>query len=193
MYVVIFPFSYNLYIPVWCLLGENLFLNVHGKNLRASRDWTGDQWVDIETNASIISAISAAISPDTKHSTTSTNDETKSYETLSLGHEGVTNVKIVEDEKLELACLANQDGISENVEVELASLVPQDGISGNMDCSNEEVQLTEEHQKISDNNVIDNGNTNDADEGDRDKGLARDGFKTSGVKCEPEPMEVVAA
>ncbi|EYU27428.1 hypothetical protein ABFS82_13G159200 [Erythranthe guttata] len=56
---------YQIYIP-----GENLYLNIEVKNLRVSRDWIGDRWVDVERNPNILSVI-AAISADTKISTIS--------------------------------------------------------------------------------------------------------------------------
>ncbi|XVF33882.1 hypothetical protein REPUB_Repub18cG0009600 [Reevesia pubescens] len=53
--------------------GENQFLNIHKKDLRISRDWDGDDWIDIKARPDILSVISIAISPDmdTKVSTSS--------------------------------------------------------------------------------------------------------------------------
>lgn len=189
---------------------ENLFLNVHGKNLRASRDWVGDRWVDIETNATIISAISAAISTDTKLSTTSTIDEAKSDEILTSGHEVLTNVKIVEEEKLDLACLAHRDGIPENMKIDAACLSLQDGTPENMDCSHEkELRLRDEgkissgnlvsnpHEKNSADCIRNNGDYNTSEDLDEDGNANRieiemEGSETFGKKCEPEQMEVSA-
>lgn len=39
------------------MIGENLVLNLHVKNLRVSRDWVGDKWVDIKPNPDILSAL----------------------------------------------------------------------------------------------------------------------------------------
>lgn len=190
--------------------GENLFLNVHGKNLRASRDWVGDRWVDIETNATIISAISAAISPDTKLSTTSTIDEAKSDEILTSGHEVLTNVKIVEEEKLDLACLAHRDGIPENMKVDVACLSLQDGTPENMNCSHEEEVRLRDKDKVSTGNLVsnsheknfadcirnnsDNKTSEDLDEdGNANRiEIEMEGSETFAKKCEPEQMEVVA-
>ncbi|KAL6999138.1 hypothetical protein U1Q18_000299 [Sarracenia purpurea var. burkii] len=52
-----------IYIP-----SENLLLDISRKNIRVSRDWTGDRWVDVVMN---LSAISAVISPYTKVLTSS--------------------------------------------------------------------------------------------------------------------------
>lgn len=77
----------QVYVP-----SENVFLNVHGTNLRASKDWVGSLWVDIETNATIISVISAAISRDTKLSTISNIDkEAKSDDFPISSHEALIN------------------------------------------------------------------------------------------------------
>lgn len=40
----------QVYVP-----GESLFLELHRKNIRVSRDWVGDHWVDLETKPDIIS------------------------------------------------------------------------------------------------------------------------------------------
>ncbi|MFS7940822.1 putative BAH domain, Agenet-like domain, Agenet domain, plant type [Helianthus anomalus] len=42
----------QVYIP-----GENLVLELHKKNIRVSRDWVGDHWVDLETKPDILSLI----------------------------------------------------------------------------------------------------------------------------------------
>ncbi|KAJ0924252.1 putative BAH domain, Agenet-like domain, Agenet domain, plant type [Helianthus annuus] len=42
----------QVYIP-----GEKLVLELHKKNIRVSRDWVGDHWVDLETKPDILSLI----------------------------------------------------------------------------------------------------------------------------------------
>ncbi|XP_035831739.1 uncharacterized protein LOC110868377 isoform X3 [Helianthus annuus] len=44
----------KVYVP-----GENLFLDIDIKNIRVSRDWVGDHWVDLETKPNILSLIPA--------------------------------------------------------------------------------------------------------------------------------------
>ncbi|XP_050369952.1 uncharacterized protein LOC126788043 [Argentina anserina] len=46
--------------------GESLVLNMDKKDLRISRDWLGDQWVDIEAKPDVLSAISSTISSCTR-------------------------------------------------------------------------------------------------------------------------------
>ncbi|CAK7324525.1 unnamed protein product [Dovyalis caffra] len=51
--------------------GENFFLDVHKKDLRISRDWVGNRWIDIQAKPDILSAVSATSSPETKASISS--------------------------------------------------------------------------------------------------------------------------
>lgn len=86
-----------------CIPSENLFLSIHQKDLRVSRDWTGDKWVDIESNPEITMKISASISPETKNSTTSTAKEPESNDEPQSCNEILTAIKLdmVEKEKPE--------------------------------------------------------------------------------------------
>lgn len=109
----------QVYVP-----SEDLFLNIQRKNLRVSRDWVGNRWVDVEANPNIISAISAPIGSHNKLSTPSTiakEDKSDGFPTSS--HEVPTNIElsIVEEKKLDLADLA-----------------PLDGLPKDMDCVDEE-------------------------------------------------------
>lgn len=42
----------QVYVP-----SEALFLELHRKDIRVSKDWVGDRWVDLETNPSILSSM----------------------------------------------------------------------------------------------------------------------------------------
>ncbi|CAE6242413.1 unnamed protein product [Arabidopsis arenosa] len=57
----------KIYIP-----GENLCLTVLRKDIRISRDWVGDSWVDIDPKPEILAIVSSDISSDAKLSTSST-------------------------------------------------------------------------------------------------------------------------
>ncbi|KAJ4875472.1 agenet domain-containing protein / bromo-adjacent homology (BAH) domain-containing protein [Raphanus sativus] len=57
----------QIYIP-----GENLCLSVHRKDIRISRDWVGDCWVDIDPNPEILSLVSSDVNPEAKVSMSST-------------------------------------------------------------------------------------------------------------------------
>ncbi|KAJ4907676.1 agenet domain-containing protein / bromo-adjacent homology (BAH) domain-containing protein [Raphanus sativus] len=57
----------QIYIP-----GEKLCLTVHRKDVRISRDWVGDRWVDINPKPEILSLVASDISPEAKLSMSST-------------------------------------------------------------------------------------------------------------------------
>lgn len=57
--------TYQVYVP-----GENLHLNIGQKDLRVSKDWVGDQWVNVEQNPNILSIIQST-NMETKLSTSS--------------------------------------------------------------------------------------------------------------------------
>ncbi|KAF2305576.1 hypothetical protein GH714_006860 [Hevea brasiliensis] len=57
----------HVYFP-----GERFFLSIHKRDLRSSRDWVGNQWIDIQAKPDILSVISATINPDAKMSMSST-------------------------------------------------------------------------------------------------------------------------
>ena len=69
-------FSHNLCVTTCCccvvVLGESLLLNVQKKDLRISRDWLGDQWINIEAKPDIVSTISSLCSLGAKPSMSST-------------------------------------------------------------------------------------------------------------------------
>ncbi|VFQ73431.1 unnamed protein product [Cuscuta campestris] len=61
--------GYQVYIP-----SEDLFLSVDSKNIRISKDWVGDRWVDIETNRDIVSIIIGNAAKETKLSESTLKD-----------------------------------------------------------------------------------------------------------------------
>ncbi|XP_017980597.1 PREDICTED: uncharacterized protein LOC18593312 [Theobroma cacao] len=88
--------------------GENLFLSIHKKDLRISRDWDGDHWIDIEARPDMLSLISTAISPDmdTKVSMSSTVVMDAKFDGSTMPMEVVaakTTLNVVHGEKPELA------------------------------------------------------------------------------------------
>lgn len=99
--------------------GENLYLDLHKKNLRISRDWTGDQWVEIGTKPDILSVIHAAISPDSKLSTSSNVTKDPRSDGFATSHlEVPTSDKLnfIDDEKLNLSVLASSCGLLEGTD-----------------------------------------------------------------------------
>ncbi|XP_010545273.1 PREDICTED: uncharacterized protein LOC104817702 [Tarenaya hassleriana] len=58
----------QVYVP-----GESLFLTIHKRDVRISRDWVGSSWVDINPKPEILlSIVSSAVSPEAKVSMSST-------------------------------------------------------------------------------------------------------------------------
>ncbi|KAE8680267.1 Pectin lyase-like superfamily protein [Hibiscus syriacus] len=112
--------SVQVYFP-----GENLFVNIHKTDLRISRDWDGDRWIDIEARPDILSLISDAISPDmdmkVSMSTTPVMDAKLDGGTIPV--EAVPAKTIAEGEKPELAFQDSSDNLEEETGgKELASL-----------------------------------------------------------------------
>ncbi|KAL8131731.1 uncharacterized protein LOC141696841 [Apium graveolens] len=194
---------------------ENLFLNVHGKNLRASRDWVGNEWVDVEANGNIVSAISAAIISDAKLSAPSTIDEDKADDFPTSGHMQVNDAeaKIAKEEKLELNCSAPQDSCPENVKVELACPPLENKILEDVGNANKEEPLLKGKGKESDINLMKSCRgeehadcTHDRtaeticdddtdmlfDKGINENRIEHEGSEIAGMKCEPELTEVAA-
>ena len=54
------------------ILGEDKFLKLERTNLRTSKDWVGNRWVDIKPKSDILSYLSENVSPSLKLSMCST-------------------------------------------------------------------------------------------------------------------------
>lgn len=100
-------------------LGESFFLSIHKKDLRTSRDWVGNQWIDIQVKPDILSAISATFSPDAKMSMSSTVTEDVKPSGFALsctevpaGAELVSN----KEKKPDVATLISKDGILDHMD-----------------------------------------------------------------------------
>ncbi|KAL4273821.1 hypothetical protein GQ457_13G001530 [Hibiscus cannabinus] len=102
--------------------GENLFVNRHKKDLRISRDWDGDLWIDIEARPDILSLISDAISPDmdTKVSMSTTPVMDAKLDDSTIPVEAVPAKTIPEGEKPELAFQDCSDNLEKTGGKELA-------------------------------------------------------------------------
>lgn len=95
-------------------LGESFFLNIHKKDLRTSRDWVGNQWIDIQAKPDILSAISATISPDAKMSMSSTITKDMKPSGCDLsGTEGNISAELnnMEEKRSGIATLVSSDSI----------------------------------------------------------------------------------
>ncbi|XP_038685984.1 uncharacterized protein LOC119985712 isoform X1 [Tripterygium wilfordii] len=91
--------------------GENSFLNIHKKDLRFSRDWVGDRWIDIEEKPDILSHIDAA-NPEIKNSMSSSiAKDITSTEVFTD-----SKLEIVEEQKPHLAASASSSSLPEDIE-----------------------------------------------------------------------------
>ncbi|KAG8386032.1 hypothetical protein BUALT_Bualt03G0106800 [Buddleja alternifolia] len=164
---------YEIYIP-----GEKLYLNIELKNLRVSRDWIGDRWVDVEPNPNILRIISAT-SMDTKLSTSSAvykeskpgNSPTSWHKLSAIAEEiddlagmTLTNVPLKDD------CLDNEQ--LQVLEVEEKAY--------HFDHDNEEDGEKTSHDSNGAN--VGNDKGNNVDDGNKEGKL---------VKCEAETMEML--
>lgn len=101
------------------VLGESFFLNVHKKDIRISKDWVGNQWVDIEAKPDILSAISAVINPDNKISLSSTVAKDVKPDGLDVSYTDIPSrakLDIVEEEKPKLGTSASCDNLREDMD-----------------------------------------------------------------------------
>ncbi|XP_011095526.1 uncharacterized protein LOC105174955 isoform X2 [Sesamum indicum] len=122
---------YQIYIP-----GENLYLNVEMKNLRVSRDWIGDRWVNVEPNPNILHVLSATIV--TSHKLSAVEEENDDLAGMTL-----TNVPLKDDctsseqqrllEAEEKDYFSNDEEEKENADCDLggASVVKGSILDGN--------------------------------------------------------------
>ncbi|OVA12004.1 Bromo adjacent homology (BAH) domain [Macleaya cordata] len=105
--------SLQVYFP-----GENLLSTFQRSKLRSSRDWVGNQWVDIEPKPDIVSLISAVVSPGLKLSACLTNTNGANSRSSGISrHEVPSDSKLgtVEEDMQELDCLAGSGNLSENM------------------------------------------------------------------------------
>lgn len=173
----------QIFIP-----GESLLLNIHKKDLRKSKDWMGDQWVDIQGKPDILSTISETIGSDTKLATSSNlvQDTKSGFSVSYVEAPSSTNFNTVEDEKLNSSSFASSDGLPEDMDMvdkkspSLNDIKTEiDGVETNGSCDNvDDVQGNDDDDK----------HENDGENGDKTENL-----DNSGLDCEEvELMEVAS-
>ncbi|KAJ0017442.1 hypothetical protein Pint_09464 [Pistacia integerrima] len=81
----------QVYLP-----GEDKFLTVQKKDVRTSKDWVGDKWVDVMANPDILSYISANMNSNLKRSMCFTIGEAQ-----HCGSSGLLEQKVITTSKLE--------------------------------------------------------------------------------------------
>lgn len=116
--------------------GENLFLDMHKKDVRISRDWVGNQWIDIQAKPDILSAISATTSPETKTSISLMINKDLVSDLVAMSCVEVpTSAKpnTIEERKPEFALLSGSDSHLEATECVDRVMPPTPGSIGNKD------------------------------------------------------------
>ncbi|EEF39579.1 uncharacterized protein LOC8266943 [Ricinus communis] len=172
--------------------GESFFLSVHKKDLRISRDWMGNQWIDIQAKPDILPAISAAISPGTKTSMSpAIAKDLKSDGHAISCNEGPASAELdsIEEKKADTATLASTDSIPENMDCDDDKMPPLSDDKADEDGGND---INVDHDKV------DKIDSNDEDQVDgdikgKDDKLDIEVFDASDKNCKAvELMEVTA-
>ncbi|KAG2678221.1 hypothetical protein I3760_12G133400 [Carya illinoinensis] len=172
----------QIYFP-----GESILLNVQKKDLRKSKDWMGDRWVDIQGKPDILSDLSATIGLDSKLSPSSNiAKDIKSGVSMSCA-DSSTRFNIAVDEKLDLPAVASSDGLPEDMERVVDGKSPPlndkgnrfEGVDTNSSCNN------------GDDLQGDDDDDNDKHDNDGESGDDTQNFDY-GQNCKAELMELAA-
>ncbi|KAK9268252.1 hypothetical protein L1049_010695 [Liquidambar formosana] len=105
--------SLQVYFP-----GEDKFQTLRKNDIRTSRDWVGNTWVDVKARPDIICDISATVSPGMKLPMSSTMGEASECGGSALLDHKVpiaSKLEAVEEDKQELHGLLTSDDLLENV------------------------------------------------------------------------------
>lgn len=171
------------------VLGENFILNINKKDLRISRDWVGDQWINIQAKPDILSAIPETISPDTKISMSSTIAKDLKCDGVALSCIEVpisSQLNIIEETKPDLATLTSSDSHLDDMDC-IDDIKP----SSSNDIANDggnDVNVSHDKEDEGNDEGEVGGDVND--NGDR---LDMEVFETSEKNCKAiELMEVTA-
>ncbi|KAL5548613.1 hypothetical protein UlMin_003844 [Ulmus minor] len=171
--------------------GESLLLNINKKDLRISRDWLGDQWLDIKAKPDIVSTVSSLCISSTKPSMSSTIGlSSRGLNFPSVEEPASTKAIITEEENLNPTTSTSSDGPPKDIDFVNSEKSPSqkekgnedDGVDTNGSCENAEgFQGNDEDDKT------------DNDDGDGGKVGMEKVLETSEQSCKPvEIMEVAA-
>ncbi|GMY30989.1 duf724 domain-containing protein 3 [Fagus crenata] len=172
----------QIYFP-----GESLLLNINKKDLRKSKDWMGDQWVDIQGKPDILSTISETIGSDTKRSTSSNivKDIKSDFSMSYVEVPNSTKFNTVEDEKLNSTTFASSDGLPEDTD-----RVDRKSPSLNDIKTEVDVEMNDSCDNVDD---VQGNDDDDKRENDGENDDNTENFETSGQACEAvELMEVAS-
>ncbi|KAJ8754944.1 hypothetical protein K2173_015456 [Erythroxylum novogranatense] len=149
-------------------LGENFILNVQQKDLRISRDWVGDQWIDIQAkDENVLSIISTTPCPEAKMPPSSKFFEDMSFHGFDTSNVDVhSNCKLdtVEELRPDIAPQTSSGFPLENMDCDAGT-----GLSSSNDKSHEDnVNATNiDPGKVDD---VENSNECEADEHVKEEG-----------------------
>ncbi|PON43436.1 Agenet domain containing protein [Parasponia andersonii] len=178
--------------------GESLVLSIHKKDLRVSRDWLGDQWINIEAKPDVISAISVLSRSGTKPSMSSTVGKNIKSGGLPSSFEDPASTKnvVTEEENQNLNLIASTSSDDPPKDMDWAncekspSLIDHvnedDGVDADDSCDNVDSFKGNDDD---DKDEKENNNDNNDDGGKVDMKE----LETSGQSCKAvEMMEVTA-
>lgn len=202
--------TYRVYVP-----GERMFLNIDRKNLRISRDWVGDRWVDIETNRDILSMISLiqetkisvsssitserqrASPMDHKIHASSVDEEAArgSTEARSVDHHSKHSIGVnIEKQEDRITEKRLTDNSTRDIDLIKDEKHATENKSDENDCNNSSSSGSDKHDldcQLSDDN--DSYNTDIDNDINKDSNVEKSSEpEIDGGKCETEVMDMVA-
>ncbi|KAF5198744.1 Agenet domain-containing protein / bromo-adjacent domain-containing protein [Thalictrum thalictroides] len=187
--------SLQVYFP-----GEDKFSTFQRKNLRISRDWVKNQWVDIGARPDILSVISADVSPGMKLSACSTVAKRAESGSSGMSEREVPTVLVldtVEENKQERSNLNRSDDHAENMEWVKSNkqLNIEDESKGGDNGDENETGKAEDKGKGRDTghedqtDIAEDKDVNGVDDDEKDK--MEEDTETAEHKCEPEAAGLV--
>ncbi|MED6123059.1 hypothetical protein PIB30_045749 [Stylosanthes scabra] len=156
----------QLYFP-----GEGLLMKVHKKDLRISRDWSGDRWIDIKPKFDLTSTIFPVNGVNTKPCTSPSPSIAKDGD--SIGAANSCDEALVSDEPIN-----NEPDVSEE------KVVCHEGVAEDGDKNDDEddnSNLPSEKDTEVDNNEIEMNNIDNEDNGDDSNKDSENGNKDTEV------------
>ncbi|KAK6149399.1 hypothetical protein DH2020_016924 [Rehmannia glutinosa] len=164
---------YQIYIP-----GENLYLNIELKNLRVSKDWVGDGWVDVEPNPNIFCIISKE--PKSDNSPTSYHKVVTSHKLCAVEEE------IHDLEGMTLTNVPLKDDCTNNEQQRVFEAEEKEYYSNHVDAEEKE---NVDYYNLSGANIVNNDKGNDVDDGNGENNLVE--CEIAELECESEAMEML--
>ncbi|KAK6149396.1 hypothetical protein DH2020_016921 [Rehmannia glutinosa] len=162
----------------WWSDGENLYLNIELKNLRVSKDWVGDGWVDVEPNPNIFCIISKE--PKSDNSPTSYHKVVTSHKLCAVEEE------IHDLEGMTLTNVPLKDDCTNNEQQRVFEAEEKEYYSNHVDAEEKE---NVDYYNLSGANIVNNDKGNDVDDGNGENNLVE--CEIAELECESEAMEML--